>query len=69
MARRIVRTDVDDLEKIELADPAMRELSNSALVERLVVSGYSRLTAERFVEIERGTAEAGRARPHTTARR
>ena len=47
----------------------MRELSNSALVERLVVSGYSRLTAERFVEIERGTAEAGRARPHTTARR
>jgi hypothetical protein len=69
MTRRIVRAEAADLGRIELADPAMRLLSNSALVDRLVVSGYSRLTAERFVELERGSAEPGRARPHTTARR
>ena len=62
MVGRTVKGDVADVGKIELADPAMKLLSNSALVERLVVSGFSRLTAERFVEIERGTAEPGRAR-------
>ena len=62
MTGRTVKGDVADLGKIELADPAMSLLSNSALVERLVVGGFSRLTAQRFVEIERGTAEPGRAR-------
>jgi hypothetical protein len=59
---RTVKGEVADLGKIELADPALKLLSDSALVERLVVTGFSRLTAERFVEIERGTAEPGRAR-------
>lgn len=57
------------LGKIEIADADMRSLSSAALVERLVASGASRLTAERFVAIERGSAEAGRARPHPVARR
>jgi hypothetical protein len=34
----------------------------------LVEAGSSRLTAERMVEIERGKAEPGRARPHGKAR-
>ncbi len=65
MGGRTVKDDVADVGKIELADPAMKLLSNSALVERLVVTGFSRLTAERYVEIERGTAEPGRARHRT----
>ena len=40
-----------------------------ALVERLVASGASRLTAERIVAIERGEAAPGRARRHTQSRR
>jgi hypothetical protein len=44
-------------------------LSNGVLVERLVARGFSRLTAERFVAIERGAAEAGRARAHPVSRR
>ena len=55
--------------KVEIADTDIKGLSSTALVERLVASGVSRLTAERFVAIERGTAEAGRARPHAPARR
>ena len=65
MGGRTVKDDVADVGKIELADPAMKLLSNSALVERLVVTGFSRLTAERYVEIESGTAEPGRARHRT----
>ncbi len=37
-------------------------------VEQLVAEGHSRLTAQRIVDIERGRAEAGRARRHPTAR-
>ena len=37
-------------------------------VERLVAEGHSRLTAQRIVEIEKGRAEAGRARRHPTSR-
>jgi hypothetical protein len=54
--------------KIEISAAEMH-LSTVALVERLVDRGFSRLTAERFVAIERGAAEAGRARPHPVARR
>jgi hypothetical protein len=44
-------------------------LRESEVVDRLVEAGASRLTAERIVEIERGDAEPGRARPHSMARR
>jgi hypothetical protein len=45
------------------------EIDRVQAVERLVHGGASRLTAERIVEIERGHAEIGRARPHSMARR
>jgi hypothetical protein len=44
-------------------------LRDSEIVDRLVEAGSSRLAAERMVEIERGDAEPGRARPHGMARR
>jgi len=55
--------------KIEIADADMDRLSSTALVERLVAGGISRLTAQRIVEIKRSPTEAGRARPHATSRR
>jgi hypothetical protein len=54
---------------IVISDADLESLSSDALVSRLVAGGVSRLTAERCVEIHRGTAEPGRARPHTVARR
>ena len=54
--------------KIEITAAEMH-LSAFDLVERLVARGFSRLSAERFVEIERGADKAGRARPHPVARR
>jgi hypothetical protein len=54
--------------KMEIAAGDMH-LSNGVLVERLVARGFSRLAAERYVEIERGAAEAGRARAHPVSRR
>jgi hypothetical protein len=39
------------------------------VVERLVESGISRLSAARIVEIERSASEPRRARAHTTSRR
>jgi hypothetical protein len=39
------------------------------VVAQLVARGVSRLTAERFVELERGDEKPGRARPHAVARR
>jgi hypothetical protein len=59
----------DRLASIEISKSDMQLLSTTALVARLVAGGVSRLTAERFVEIQRGSAEAGRARPHALARR
>jgi hypothetical protein len=61
LAAGIVRT-------IKIADVDAARLTGRALVERLVDNGISRLTAERFVELERGNSEPGRARPHTQAR-
>jgi hypothetical protein len=55
--------------KLEIPDAEASRLSTAAIVERLVESGCSRLVAERIVEIARGDAEAGRARPHAQARR
>jgi hypothetical protein len=62
MATKIVRT-------IKISDVDAARLTGRALVERLVDNGISRLTAERFVAIEQSNVEAGRARPHTQARR
>ena len=62
--RTVENGDVTLLGKLEIADPEMRFLTSSVLVDRLVARGVSRLTAERMVEIERGPAEPGRARRH-----
>jgi hypothetical protein len=56
-------------EEIEVAVREMKGLSKAVVVARLVGEGVSRLTAERIVEIECGSAEPGRARTHTTSRR
>jgi hypothetical protein len=55
--------------KLEIPDAEAKRLTRTAIVERLVANGSSRLTAERIVAIERGEAEASRARRHVTARR
>jgi hypothetical protein len=55
-------------EEIEIAIREMEGQSRASVVARLVDSGVSRLTAERVVEIQRGAAEPGRARTHTTSR-
>ena len=55
--------------EIQLAVKEMKALSSATVVARLVDKGVSRLTAERIVEIERGTVEPGRARTHTMSRR
>jgi hypothetical protein len=44
-------------------------LSNQAIVERLVESGVSRLSAERIVAVQRGGVEPGRARRHAQGHR
>jgi hypothetical protein len=54
--------------QLELTQAEAEELSDSSIVERLVETGVSRLTATRMVEIGRGDAELGRARPHKGAR-
>jgi hypothetical protein len=55
--------------EIELTEAEAQGLTDAAIVERLVETGHSRLTAARMVELGRGDAELGRARPHKTARR
>jgi hypothetical protein len=57
------------VERVGISDSDMEALSTAVLVDRLVAGGVSRLTAERFLEIQRGSAEAGRARPHHLSRR
>jgi hypothetical protein len=61
--------DVARFGGVEISEVQLRMLSSSALVDRLVDSGISRLSADRMVAIERGGAEAGRARRHTQAHR
>ena len=56
-------------EEIQLAVREMKLLSNAMVVERLVASGVSRLSAVRIVEVEREAGEPGRARTHTMSRR
>ena len=67
MARR--PADDSSGARLEISETDMRELSSAVLVGRLVKRGVSRLTAERFVAIQRGETAPGRARFHTTARR
>lgn len=55
--------------RLEIAEEDVRRLSGAALVDRLVSTGISRLSAERMVAIDRGIAEPGRARAHMQARR
>jgi hypothetical protein len=52
---------------LELTASEAERLSDASIVDRLVDTGVSRLTAARMVELGRG-AEVGRARPHKTAR-
>jgi hypothetical protein len=54
---------------LEISESELKLHSDTVLVARLMAQGVSRLTAERFVEIQRGTGESGRARPHAVARR
>jgi hypothetical protein len=61
--------DVTRFGRVEMTERELRMLSSSALADRLVDNGISRLSAERMVAIERGDAEAGRARRHTQAHR
>jgi len=51
-----------------LRGPESAHFDSIELVERLVAAGASRLTAKRIVEIDRGTGEPGRARPHPISR-
>jgi hypothetical protein len=55
--------------ELELTEAEAEKLSDAAIVERLVETGVSRLTAARIVEVERGDGHVGRARPHSMARR
>ena len=54
---------------VEIPDAEMRALTREAIIERLVESGMSRLTAERVLEIEQEAGEPGRARRRSVARR
>jgi hypothetical protein len=47
----------------------LRYLSNAMIVERLVESGVSRLSADRIVAVQRGHVEPGRARRHAQSHR
>jgi hypothetical protein len=61
--------DVHQFGKLELSQEEADRLSDAGIVERLVSTGVSRLSAERIVAVEREKAEPGRARPHSQARR
>ena len=54
--------------ELEFTQAEAETLSDASIVERLVETGVSRLTATRMVELGRGEAELGRARPHKTRR-
>ena len=70
MAGRLASGSKNDrLASIDISESELQHLSTTVLVARLVAGGVSRLTAERFIEIQCGSAEQGRARPHAVARR
>jgi hypothetical protein len=49
---------------LKIRNSELRYLSNAMIVERLVASGVSRLSADRIVAVQRGNDEPGRARRH-----
>ena len=53
--------------ELELTEADAARLSDASIVDRLVDTGVSRLSAARMVELGRG-AEIGRARPHKARR-
>jgi hypothetical protein len=55
--------------RLEIANSELRYLSNAMIVERLVESGVSRLSADRIVTVQRGKDEPGRARRHAQGHR
>ena len=54
---------------VEISDDEAQHLSDSAIVERLVAHGKSRLTAARIVELARQELDPSRARAHAQSRR
>jgi hypothetical protein len=66
--RRRDKADATRLDRAEVTEAEAKMLTWASPVERLVAGGISRLSAERIVEIEQGSAEPGRARRHTQAR-
>jgi hypothetical protein len=54
---------------LEIPNSELRYLSNAMIVERLVASGVSRLSADRIVAVQRGDDEPGRARRHGQSHR
>jgi hypothetical protein len=52
---------------LELTEAEAAQMSDAAIVARLVDTGVSRLSAARIVEVGRG-AEVARARPHKARR-
>lgn len=62
------RAKTDLLATIEISESEMQLLSSTVLIARLVDGGVSPLTAERYVAIQQGTAQSGRARRHALSR-
>lgn len=54
--------------KLEISEQEADEMSDAAVVRRLVASGVSQLSAERIVEVERSTDEPSRARRRPMSR-
>jgi hypothetical protein len=55
--------------RVDIGEAELKALTSSALIDRLIAGGISRLSAERIAAIERGNAERGRARAHAQSRR
>jgi hypothetical protein len=53
--------------QLELTEAEAADLTDAEIMERLVETGCSRLSAARIVEVVRG-AEVARARPHKARR-
>ena len=53
----------------DITEADMKNFDAAVLVERLMAGGISRLSAERMVAINSGSAEPGRARSHMQSRR
>jgi hypothetical protein len=60
---------IDLLNVLAISIFEARRLGSTEVAERLVEAGFSRLSADRLVAVQLGTAEPGRARLHTHARR